>query len=541
MIRFTAAEVTVDAAGPDGQPRRSISGVAVPYGVPATVADGTQVIFQEGSMPTGGKAPKLFMFHDSTQPIGVVTDRVDTPQGMMFSAKLSKVKAADEALILAQDGVIDSVSVGVNPTKWSYNDDGQMIIEAADWIELSMVPVPAFSGAVITDIAASIHQPTEVADNNESDNSSKENPVSELVSTTVEAAGPIEVTPSLLPAQPKRKFRLPSMGEYLAAQVAGGEVFAKVNEAMMEHNREQMSAYEFALAQDKTTDVPGLLPTPIVGPTPYQDIAFYRPVVDAIGTRALPNGNGKSFIRTTISQHTSAGTQTEGSEVTNQKFVTVANTVTRTTVAAGVQITKQTSDWTDPAALDVIINDLRGQYLLTTDNTAADNLVAAATASGSTWTVTANDPTSLINSLYDAAREMIEDTNYFPTHIYASPDVWEKLGRQLDGNKNPVFPYTKTSSGLMGMNALGNADGLQYKSLNPFGLELVVDNNFAAGTFLVAHTPRGSSTSAFEIYESVQGIMTNDDASLLARNVTFYGYFATFCPKAVLIQSIAIA
>ena len=361
-----------------------------------------------------------------------------------------------------------------------------------------------------------------------------------VISTEVQAEGPAVITPTLVPAQPKRKFQMPSAGEYMAAMLQGGEVFAKVNEAFKEANRERMSAYEFALAQDKTTDTPGLLPTPIVGPTPFQDIAFYRPVVDAIGTRALPNGNGKSFTRTTISQHTAAGTQTEGSEVTSQKYVTVANTVTRSTVAAGVQITKQDMDWTDPAALDVILNDLRGQYLLKTDDIAADALVAAATASGSTWTVTANDPTSLINSLYDAAREMAEDTNYFPTHIYCDPTVWEKLGRQLDANKNPIFPYAGVS-GLMGVNAFGKADMLQYASLNPFGLELIVDNNLAAGTLLVAHTPRGGATSGFEIYEAVQGVMTNDDASLLARNVTFYGYFATFCPKSVLIQSIAIA
>jgi len=44
MIRFTAPSVSIDAAAGDGTPSRTITGIAVPYGVPATVSDGTQVV-----------------------------------------------------------------------------------------------------------------------------------------------------------------------------------------------------------------------------------------------------------------------------------------------------------------------------------------------------------------------------------------------------------------------------------------------------------------------------------------------------------------
>jgi phage head maturation protease len=77
---------------------------------------------------------------------------------MMFTAKISATRLGDEALTLANDGVIDAVSVGVNPTKFRYDDDGTMIIEAANWSELSLVSEGAFSGAVITEVAASIPQ-----------------------------------------------------------------------------------------------------------------------------------------------------------------------------------------------------------------------------------------------------------------------------------------------------------------------------------------------------------------------------------------------
>ena len=58
MIKLIASQVTIDAAAGESG-RREITGVAVPYGVAATVADGTSVIFEQGSLPVDGKAPRL--------------------------------------------------------------------------------------------------------------------------------------------------------------------------------------------------------------------------------------------------------------------------------------------------------------------------------------------------------------------------------------------------------------------------------------------------------------------------------------------------
>jgi uncharacterized protein len=128
MIRFTSNTFAVEAAGPDGENRRTITGIAVPYNTFATVSDGTTVQFMPGSLPVEGKAPKLYMYHDSTQAVGLVSERVDSPEAMYFTAKVSNTRAGDEALVLAADGVIDSVSVGVNPTEFKYDDEGNMTV-----------------------------------------------------------------------------------------------------------------------------------------------------------------------------------------------------------------------------------------------------------------------------------------------------------------------------------------------------------------------------------------------------------------------------
>ncbi|MGL4678662.1 MAG: HK97 family phage prohead protease, partial [Plesiomonas shigelloides] len=453
-----------------------ISGVAVTYDETATVNDGTKVRFLQGSLPVTGRDPKLYMQHDSNQIVGKVVERVDTAQGMMFTAKISATRLGDEALTLANDGVIDAVSVGVTPTKFSYDEQGVMIVEAANWSELSLVSEGAFSGAVITEVAASA--PDEVAEGipeteltnaiQSDQEQTKDTDMTDKIETPVVEAA--QATVDKLWAQPKQEFRMPSAGEYLAAMHIGGDTFAKVNQAFQSANRKNQSALQAAAGDVLTTDTPGLLPVPVLG-TLFQDLNFVRPVVSALGARAMPNTPSKTFIRPTITTHTSAATQTEGSAASATTMVIASNTVTKTTVAGQVTLSVQDMDFTDPAAMNLILNDLAGEYLIATDNIAADNMVAGKTASGSTWTVTADNPTSLVNSLFDAAREIAEDSNYFPTHLFVSPDVWEKLGSQLDGSKRPLFPAVNGQN-IISQNSLGTASGaLNYNSMNPLGLQ----------------------------------------------------------------------
>ncbi|CAB4167286.1 Prohead protease [uncultured Caudovirales phage] len=529
MIRLTATSVSIDAAASDGTPTRTITGIAVPYGVAATVSDGTEVIFERGSLPVDGKAPRLFLNHSSESAIGIVTARYDDEEGMMFTAKISKTALGDDALQLALDGVLDSVSVGVNPTKTRANKDGSLTVLAADWIELSMVPVPAFAGAIITDIAASIHHEDEEISIIETEPTQENEPMSEVTVPTIEASIPT----ASIPAQPRREFAMPSAAEVLAAYHIGGETYNKVSDAFKQAQRKNQTALQAAAGDIVTGDTPGLLNIPVLGPL-FQDLNFVRPVVSAFGARAMPSTTSRQFVRPTITTHTSAAVQSNQLDaVSATTMVIAANTVTKSTVAGQVTLSIQDIDFTDPSALQLVLNDLAGEVLIKTDDIAADALVAGKTASGSTWTVTANDPSSLISSLYDAAREITEDSNFFPTHLCVSPDVWEKLGSQLDGSKRPVLGYT--TNGVLGQNALGRVGGLGYNMMDVMGLSLVVDNNFASGTMLVVYAP------GFEIYESGASLQSFENPSTLGRTLSIHQYFATFVAKSSFIQAITIA
>jgi HK97 family phage prohead protease len=532
MIKLIAGDFTVDAAIGDA-PKRTISGTAVPYNVPATVSDGTAVIFRPGSLPVEGKAPRLFMYHDASQPVGVVTERVDTEEGMMFSAKISATTLGNDALVMALDGTIDQVSVGVNPTKFSYDEEGTMIIESADWMELSLVPIGAFGDAAnITKVAASIHQEEPEVVLNEEVTPVEEKPeMSEATETAVEAT--IPTAPIF--AQAKRKFDLPTPGEYLAAMHIGGETFRNVAAAAREFAISKQTALQAAAGDVLTTDTPGLLPVPVLGPV-FQDLNFIRPVVNAIGARAMPNGGAsKTFIRPTITTHTSVATQSSELAATSATTMVIAsNTVTKTTLAGQVTLSVQDVDFTDPASLQIILNDLIGEYLIASDNVAADAITAGASASGSTWTFNSTDPSTLFAALYDAATDILIATNFLPDHIFVSPNVWKLLGQQLDGDKRSVFPYT-AAAGLMGVNAPGTANITERNTFNPFGLNLVADNNFATNTMVVA---RGT---AIEFYEQVRGLMSVELPSTLGRNFSYAGYVSTFIADADQVKSIIVS
>jgi hypothetical protein len=179
-------------------------------------------------------------------------------------------------------------------------------------------------------VAASIHQePEEVVLNEEVTPVEEKPEMSEVTETAVEAT--IPTAPIF--AQAKRVFDLPTPGEYLAAMHIGGETFRNVAAAAGDYMMSKQTALQAAAGDIVTTDTPGLIPTPVLGPV-FQDLNFIRPVVNAIGARAMPNGGAsKTFIRPTITTHTSVAAQSsELAAVSATTMVIAANTVSKTTL-----------------------------------------------------------------------------------------------------------------------------------------------------------------------------------------------------------------
>jgi hypothetical protein len=318
----------------------------------------------------------------------------------------------------------------------------------------------------------------------------------------------------------------------MAAYHIGGDTFSKVNSQVVDWKKENQSTFEAAAGDVATTNTPGLLPVPVLGPL-VQDINFVRPCVQRLGARAYPDGGAqKTFVRPTITTHTSAAVQSaEFDAVSATTMVIAANTISKSTVAGQVTLSAQDMDFTSPAAMQLILNDLMGEYMLSTDNIACDNLLTAATSSG-VWDGTVTD---LMKSIYDAAVDVSNNRNFFPDTIFVSPDVWGQMGQLVDGSNRPVFPYVG-SPGLQGFNALGGGNATTWTGSNPLGLEIVVDSNFAAKTMIITN-----SQKAYEFYEQIRGLMSVEVPSTLGRTFSFYGYVSTFAAVGGMIRKITQA
>ena len=334
-------------------------------------------------------------------------------------------------------------------------------------------------------------------------------------------------------AQAKKEFVLPSAGEFMAAYHIGGDTFKNMNAAVAEHTASKRTALQAAAGDVLTTDTPGLLPVPVLGPL-VQDLNFLRPVVEAIGARAYPdNGQQKTFIRPTITTHTSVASQSELSAASATTMVIASNSVSKTTLAGQVTLSVQDIDFTSPAAMQLILNDLMGEYMIASDNLAADNLLTAATSSG-VWDGTVAD---LLKSVYDAASDISLNRNWLPTTMFVSVDVWAQLGQLADSTGRQIFPLI--ANGLSGYNAAGSQNATSWNG-NPLGLQLVVDSNFAAKTMIITRVGQGQG-DAYEFYESIRGLMSVEQPSVLGRNMSFHGYVSTFAAIPGMIRKITQA
>jgi len=499
-IEFVAVPVTLDAAAGEDSPR-TITGVAVPWDTPATVSSGETVMFRKGAFDVNAKSPKLLEGHDMTQLRGVVTELVEAEEGLLFTAKFANTRASDEAIELVKAGAYDSVSVGAIPVKFKYDKNGTMVVSKANLVEISLVAMPAFPDAVITEIAAS--QPDEESEEEVVEPQPQDISEEETMSTdtpTVEASAETVPTAPIFAAA-RREVPLPTAVEYIAAAISGGDQWRAMSEALR------------AAAPDiVTTDTPGLLPTPILQPV-YNNFIGRRPVVDAIGVRAMPAG-GKVFIRPEVTTHTSIGASIGEQAPTAGTLVVFNNQVTKQIFGGYVNISEADIDWSDPSILQVVLDDMGRIYANATDNYAADQLVSGASVTQAFALADVAKPEVWSAEIAEAASTILSSSDgNLPTHLFVSPDRWRNLLSLADTANRPLFPQVGP------MNAYGDL-GVNSYGGNAFGLSVVVDRNFASGTAIVG------DASGYELFEQQKGTMSIESPSTLSRTIALRGYFA---------------
>jgi HK97 family phage major capsid protein len=303
------------------------------------------------------------------------------------------------------------------------------------------------------------------------------------------------------------KVEYRSAGQYVAEQylAAMGD----------EPARQRLEVYNRAAAHQTTADNPGLLPESIVGPVVnFVDTA--RPLVAVVGPTDLGTG---SWSYAKITQHTQVGVQSaEKTELASRKMTITKTAIAAETYGGYVNVSRQDINRTSPAILDMVINDLAGQYAIQTEAA----LATALTTASQTGPIIPTTPTgaNIATAIWGAAGSVFAATKgQGRTVIALSPDQLGIIG--------PIFPNVNPTNAFSGGFQAGDIMSGQVGSLS--GLAVVMSAGLATDTILVF------STAAVNCYESRYGALQVVEPSVWGVQV---GYAGDFHP--VVVESTAV-
>jgi hypothetical protein len=335
-----------------------------------------------------------------------------------------------------------------------------------------------------------------------------------------EAVGALPVTGGdRVPAQPRRADggeRLPeyrSPGEYLVDVVRARALMGGDPDG--EAARRVALVAQRVVADQKTSNTPGILPQPIVGPV-IDLIDAARPLVSSVGG-ARPMGGipGTTFTRPKITQHTTVGLQaTEKTQLSSQNMVIGSVPFTKKTYGGTVDISRQDMDWTSPAAWDILVRDLANVYSVQTETAVATDFAAAATGTAPPALPAAPVLADWSKALYTAGMHSYLAGQRMPARIWCGLDVWAALGALVDTARVVLPVDTAREMGAPGTSELASFAG------DLFGLPRIVVPLFPAKTCIVG------PADLYEVYEEVVGLLSVIEPSILGVQVAYGGYVA---------------
>lgn len=284
-------------------------------------------------------------------------------------------------------------------------------------------------------------------------------------------------------------------------------------------NADAAARIQRAAVENQTTgDTPGILPTPTVGPV-INALDSARRFVASLsgGARSMAGIPGATFNRPRITQHVQVGKQAaEKTQLPSRKMIIGSIPFAKETYGGVVDISRQDIDWTSPSAWDALVQDLANVYGWETDYVAARALATAVTQ---TSEVATNDLAGWAAALYDAAMQAYlggaaigaMPNGALPDRVWLSVDMWAAFGAIVDPAR--MAAYANQAQAL-GSSEIGNFAG------EILGAPRVVVPSLPAQTIIV-----GSSTM-FEAYEEVVGLISAVEPSLFGVEVAYGGYFA---------------
>jgi len=513
----------------DGQ-RRIVSGQIVPFGAVGNTSAG-HVIFERGSIqiPNVSKI-KLLAQHNTNDPIGRAQSFAETAQGINGVFKLSAASKAQDYLVMASEGLIDGLSVGVEVLASRERKDGVIIVSSAVLKEVSLVESPAFTEARVLEVVASEGEevteevttedsaPVEVAE--ETPSTESEAAVSEDTTTaTTEAAAAAEASRPIIkaaaPYSTTPRHDIVSMGKY---------VEHKVKAALGDDtSRQYVAAAEDPKAVQAAAD--SMSTNPAFNPIQYlsnfvSNTNFGRPTIDAVSRGTLPasgltlnvpslvtSAGGGSSVAPTVAETAESAAPSDTGMTSAYESISIKKYAGQQTISL------ELLERSDPIFFDQLAIQLERAYKQATDAA----MIAILTAEGTQATGVAATNAGLISYVSTEAPKAYKGSSYFADRMVANTDWWSTIMGYTDTTGRPIYVANQP------MNAAGQVAPTSIKG-NVLGLDLYVDKNLTAG--LVDESAFIIAPETAYWWESPEAFFSVNVVNSMSVQTAIYGYGA---------------
>ena len=431
--------------------RREISGKIVPMGTGEIGQTNLGAYtFESGSIDIEDvKAIKLFSQHDMKKPIGrMISAETREGIGIFATFKLSRSTAGNDALVMAQEGLVTGMSIGAEIISSKPSRDGHTVVTAAKLKEVSLVTEPAFKSAQVLEIAAE-----------EATAEAVEEPLpteSETVveDTTVEAT-PVEAA-AVEAARPTVQAMVYTTPRIEVTKRNYLENTLKANLFGDDDSRQWLRAAD----NDQTTGA-GFIPTP----QSTQLLNFLsnadRPFIDSISRGTMPEF-GKTFELPKITEVPLVDQIDENGAVTESQLEASYITVTKKSFKGRAITTLELLTNSTPAFLDELLVQMEYAYAKDTEEFVTTAVQGAGTLNA---TAQANSATGLLAYVSSAAAAVYSASLGFARNMIVTPEQWANIMSYNDAGR-PIYiaANPQNAGGALTPTSLrGNVAGLDLR------------------------------------------------------------------------------
>jgi HK97 family phage prohead protease len=400
---------------------------------------------------------KLLSQHDLKKPIGRMTAAETRADGIYATFKLSRSSGGNDALIMAQEGLVTGLSIGAEILASKPSKDGYTVVSSARLKEVSLVTVPAFASSEILEIAAEEVIPVEENPQTESETVVEDTTVeaAPVEAAAVEAARP--TVTAMYYTNPRLNLNV-TAGEYAKAQLNASRGDADA--------RELIAALQVATVAENTGMVPPTYLKDVIG-----IIDSSRPFIDSIERAALP-ASGMKIFTPKLGTQAQVALTAEGAEFGSTDTTVTFQEDDVVKFAGAGKLDLELVDRSDPSFLDLYLRELAASYAQKTD-AYASKIAADGSADSSSTTIYK----AIAKSIADSYGIMRQTPNNLLVATSGGNDDVDYAGLlgAVDGSNRPLFAAAAPQNAA-GLITQGSTNGTVA------GLNLVVDPNYAGGT-----------------------------------------------------------